>query len=170
MATREIELSIEGMSCAACAVRIEKKLNKISDVSAAVNYATATARVTAPSAMPVQTLITVIDDAGYSARDSTAPGGGERRSGGRPGCCVPAPQADRRPGLLRSADRPVAAAVGRPGRPFSPGDSGFWSPTRWWWRCGAAWPFHRAALINARHGAAEKVREASDAIARLVHS
>ena len=74
MATREIELSIDGMSCAACAVRIEKKLNKIGDVSAAVNYATATARVTAPSSMPVQALTTVIEAAGYSARDAAAPG------------------------------------------------------------------------------------------------
>ena len=58
------------MSCAACAVRIEKKLNKLGDVTAAVNYATATARVTAPSALPVQTLTTAIEDAGYSARDA----------------------------------------------------------------------------------------------------
>ncbi len=53
-ATREVELAIEGMSCAACAVRIEKKLNKLDDVTAAVNYATATARVTAPPALPVR--------------------------------------------------------------------------------------------------------------------
>lgn len=56
---------------------LRRSSTKISDVAAAVNYATATARVTAPSAMPVQTLITVIEDAGYSARDSTLPGGGD---------------------------------------------------------------------------------------------
>ena len=71
------------MSCAACAVRIEKKLNKIGDVSAAVNYATATARVTAPSAMPVQTLTAAIEAAGYSARDASGPDDGT--SGGRRG-------------------------------------------------------------------------------------
>ena len=42
---REIELSIEGMTCAACAVRVEKKLGKLDGVHAAVNYATATALV-----------------------------------------------------------------------------------------------------------------------------
>jgi Cu+-exporting ATPase len=52
-AVREIELSIEGMTCAACAARIEKKLSKLPDVTATVNYAAATARVTAPVAMPV---------------------------------------------------------------------------------------------------------------------
>ena len=49
--TREIELAIEGMTCAACAMRIEKKLNRLPDVLASVNYATATARVAAPAAI-----------------------------------------------------------------------------------------------------------------------
>ncbi len=53
---REIELSIEGMTCAACAARVEKKLNKLGDVRASVNYATATARVFAPAVLPVQVL------------------------------------------------------------------------------------------------------------------
>ena len=77
-ATRELELAIEGMTCAACAVRVEKKLNKLSDVTATVNYATATARVTAPSALPVRALTTAVEAAGYSARDS-APAAGRRR-------------------------------------------------------------------------------------------
>ena len=47
--TRDIELAIEGMTCAACAVRIEKKLNRLDDVRASVNYATGIARVTAPA-------------------------------------------------------------------------------------------------------------------------
>ena len=66
-AMREVELAIEGMSCAACAVRIEKKLNKLDHVTAAVNYATATARVTAPPALPVEALTTAIGNAGYAA-------------------------------------------------------------------------------------------------------
>ena len=49
--TREVELAIEGMTCAACAVRIEKKLNRLDDVRASVNYATGTARVTAPAGL-----------------------------------------------------------------------------------------------------------------------
>ena len=64
--TREVELAIEGMTCAACAVRIEKKLNKLAEVRAAVNYATATARVTAPAAMPVAELVVAVQRAGYT--------------------------------------------------------------------------------------------------------
>src|SRR6201998_74001 len=68
--TRDVELASPGMTCAACAARVEKKLNKLDDVVASVNYATATARVSAPAAMPVQDLITAVEKAGYGA---TAP-------------------------------------------------------------------------------------------------
>jgi Cu+-exporting ATPase len=67
LAVREIELSIGGMTCAACAARVAKKLNKLDDVTAAVNYATATAMVTAPASLPVDALTTVVEQAGYSA-------------------------------------------------------------------------------------------------------
>ena len=153
MATREIELSIDGMSCAACAVRIEKKLNKIGDVSAAVNYATATARVTAPSAMPVQTLTTVIEDAGYSARDGTVPADGDDDpAGGRDAAYL------RRRLILALVffvpltDLSLLLSLVPPDR--FPGWQ--WvlvacaAPVALW----AAWPFHRAALKNARHGTA----------------
>jgi copper chaperone CopZ len=63
-AHQEVGLSIEGMTCAACAVRIEKKLNKLDEVRATVNYATASARVTAPAAMPVAELIAAVERAG----------------------------------------------------------------------------------------------------------
>lgn len=72
---REIELAIEGMTCAACAARVEKKLNKLPDVSAAVNYATATVRVTAPVGLPVGELTAAVERAGYAAREPT---GGQR--------------------------------------------------------------------------------------------
>jgi len=153
VATREIELSIDGMSCAACAVRIEKKLNKIGDVSAAVNYATATARVTAPSAMPVQTLTTVIEDAGYSARDGTVPADGDDDpAGGRDAAYL------RRRLILALVffvpltDLSLLLSLVPPDR--FPGWQ--WvlvacaAPVALW----AAWPFHRAALKNARHGTA----------------
>jgi Cu+-exporting ATPase len=64
---REIELSVGGMTCAACAARVEKKLNKLADVTASVNYATATATVTAPAGLPVNVLTAVVEQAGYSA-------------------------------------------------------------------------------------------------------
>ena len=155
MATREIELSIEGMSCAACAVRIEKKLNKIGDVSAAVNYATATARVTAPPTMPVRTLTTVIEDAGYSAQDRTAlagDGDGDDAAAGRDAAYL------RRRLILALVffvpltDLSLLLSLVPPDR--FPGWQwalvGCAAPVALW----AAWPFHRAALTNARHGTA----------------
>ena len=156
-ATIEVELAIEGMTCAACAVRIEKKLNKLPDVLASVNYATATARVTARADMQTADLIAAVDRAGYGA---TAPAIEQ-----------PEPAED----LLRGQDEARHAAYLRrrlivalvfylpltdlslmlslvPSLRF-PG---------WQWllvACAApvalwcAWPFHRAALKNARHGA-----------------
>ena len=119
-----------------------------------MNYATATARVTAPSAMPVQTLTTVIEDAGYSARDYALAGRRRRDDAAAArdfaylrrrlilalvffvpltdlSLLLSLVPADRFPGwqwVLVACAAPVA----------------LW----------AAWPFHRAALINARHGAA----------------
>ena len=97
-AIREVSLSIEGMTCAACAVRIEKKLNKLDEVRATVNYATATARVCAPAAMPVAELTGAVERAGYTARptvDPRATSAGGAGSAGRPG-----EQATRRTGTL----------------------------------------------------------------------
>ena len=64
--TREIELSVAGMTCAACAVRVQKKLSKLDGVTAAVNYATGTARVAAPAALPVGALTGAVETAGYT--------------------------------------------------------------------------------------------------------
>ncbi len=61
------------MTCAACAVRIEKKLNRLDEVRATVNYATGSARVTAPAAMPVAELIAAVERAGYTARPTAPP-------------------------------------------------------------------------------------------------
>src|SRR5260221_2821589 len=104
-ATREIGLSIEGMTCAACAVRIEKKLNRLDEVRATVNYATASARVTAPAAMPVAELVVAVERAGYTAR-STAAASGERPGApsgpeGRDQQAVPDDPADRHAAYLR---------------------------------------------------------------------
>jgi P-type Cu+ transporter len=153
VATREIELSIDGMSCAACAVRIEKKLNKIGDVSAAVNYATATARVTVPSSLPVQTLTTVIEDAGYSAQDRTAlAGDGDDAAAGRDASYLRRRLIVALVFFVPLTDLSLLLSL-VPSDRF-PGWQwalvGCAAPVALW----AAWPFHRAALINARHGAA----------------
>jgi Cu+-exporting ATPase len=153
---RDIELAIEGMTCAACAMRIEKKLNKLADVLASVNYATATARVTAPAAMPTADLIAAVERAGYGATApaSEQPDQDEDRAGG---------QEDAKHSAYLRRRLIVALVFFLPLTDLSlmlslapslrfPG---------WQWllvACAApvalwcAWPFHRAALKNARHG------------------
>src|SRR5271165_1446037 len=142
------------MTCAACAVRIEKKLDRLAGVRASVNYATATARVTAPAAMPVGDVLAAVERAGYTA---TAP---SLETGGPPE--AEKSSADLDTGYLRRR-LIVALALFIPLTDLSlmlslvpslrfPG---------WQWllvACAApvalwcAWPFHRAALKNARHG------------------
>src|SRR5260370_27728900 len=63
----EVELSIRGMTCAACAARVEKKLSGLDGVAAAVNFATGKATVTAPASVPVARLIEAVEQAGYGA-------------------------------------------------------------------------------------------------------
>jgi P-type Cu+ transporter len=70
--TKEVRLDLEGMTCASCAARIEKKLNKVDGVEATVNFATEQATVHCDPAVPVDALIGAVDLAGYTARLSTA--------------------------------------------------------------------------------------------------
>ena len=65
--TSTVELQIGGMTCASCAGRIERKLNKLDDVTASVNYATEKATVTAPFGTDPLDLITVVEQTGYTA-------------------------------------------------------------------------------------------------------
>ncbi len=151
--TREIELSIEGMTCAACGARVEKKLNKLDGVIASVNYATATARVTAPSRLPVTALTEAVEQAGYSANPAVSVAGGADE----PGSPAAADAAYLRRRLI------VALILFIPLTDLSlllslvPADrfpgwqwllAGCAAPVVLW----CAWPFHRAALKNARHG------------------
>ncbi|MFG1711359.1 cation transporter, partial [Nonomuraea sp. M3C6] len=62
-----VELSIGGMTCASCANRIERKLNKMDGVTATVNYATEKAKVTFPEGVDPQELISEVEKAGYTA-------------------------------------------------------------------------------------------------------
>ncbi len=148
---REVELSIQGMTCAACAARVEKKLNTIENVFASVNFATEKATVTVPASVAVQELIEKIEQAGYGAVVEPASGA----AGGGPD--------DARVAYLRRrlivalvffvplSDLSVLLSL-FPAYRF-PGWQ--WvlvvlaAPVAIW----AAWPFHRAALKNARHGA-----------------
>lgn len=63
-----VQLDIDGMTCASCAARIEKKLNKVDGVEASVNYATERATVEAPDSLTTAELIAVVEKAGYGAR------------------------------------------------------------------------------------------------------
>ncbi len=65
---RQIELSIGGMTCASCAARIERKLNRLDGVTATVNFATEKARVSYPKAVSPEQLLASVEAAGYSAR------------------------------------------------------------------------------------------------------
>ena len=65
--TDTIRLDVQGMSCTACAARVEKKLNKLDGVSASVNYATERAVVEAPVGLDPQVLLDTVANTGYSA-------------------------------------------------------------------------------------------------------
>ena len=68
MSVQRLDLPIEGMTCAACAVRVEKKLNKLDGVSAAVNYATERASVAFDTAtVSPEQLVAAVESAGYGA-------------------------------------------------------------------------------------------------------
>jgi Cu+-exporting ATPase len=64
--TDDLELSISGMTCASCANRIERKLNKLDGVVATVNYATEKAKVTYPAGMSAAELVGAVEAAGYT--------------------------------------------------------------------------------------------------------
>ncbi|WP_121258934.1 heavy metal translocating P-type ATPase [Nocardioides ferulae] len=151
----DIELAIVGMTCASCAARIEKKLNKLDGVTATVNYATEKAKVSYPTNLSPDDLVTVVEATGYTATvPARAPSGDE-------GVATTEPDdRDREAAgwwqrLVVSAvlTVPVLAMSMIPALQF---DNWQWisltlaSPVVVW----GAWPFHRAAVTNARHGAA----------------
>ncbi|HEV2779727.1 MAG TPA: heavy metal translocating P-type ATPase, partial [Actinophytocola sp.] len=143
-----VELSIGGMTCASCAARIERKLNKVEGVTATVNFATEKARVSFPDTVSAEDLVKVVEATGYSA-ELPAPPAAEA-----------APEADDptrslRQRLIGSAvlTAPVIALAMIPALQF----------TYWQWLSLAlagpvvvwgALPFHRAAWTNLRHAAA----------------
>jgi Cu+-exporting ATPase len=161
-----VELAIGGMTCASCAARIEKKLNKLDGVSATVNFATESARVSFPAAVSAGDLISVVEQAGYTAavpapRQAEASQPGAARSGAaEPSAAEPAAaEAGEPDGLRRRLLVSTALAVPVVVLAMVPA----WQFRNWQWAAlvlaspvavWGAWPFHRAALVNARHGAA----------------
>ena len=140
-----VTLDVTGMTCAACASRIERKLNKLDGVTASVNYATEQARVELPAelakTLDVDALIATIESTGYGAH--------------LPSDDIDAP--DRLAFLRRRLI--VAIVLGLPVLLLSmisalQFDGWQWvalvlaTPVATW----AAWPFHRAMVLNIRHG------------------
>lgn len=137
-----IELDISGMTCASCAARVEKKLNKVEGVQASVNYATEKAHVLAPVAVTVGDLIAVVEKTGYGAS---------------------LPEPDARPvdraGALRTR-LVVAAVLTVPVMLVSMLSSLQFTGWQyfalaaslpvWLW---AGWGFHKSTVVNLRHGA-----------------
>ena len=64
---RCVDLAIGGMTCASCAARVEKKLNRLDGVAATINFATERARVSFPASISTDELIAVVEQAGYTA-------------------------------------------------------------------------------------------------------
>ncbi|MFC9517676.1 heavy metal translocating P-type ATPase [Nocardiaceae bacterium NPDC056970] len=146
-----IELAIGGMTCASCAARVEKKLNKIEGVTATVNYATEKAKIAFPEGISTDDLVTAVENAGYSATLPTPPAADES------GTADPRDHelAALRTRLIVSAilSIPVIAMAMIPALQF---DNWQWlsltlaAPVIVW----AGLPFHRAAWTNLRHGTA----------------
>jgi len=150
---QRIELDIEGMTCASCATRIERRLNKLDGVTASVNYATEKATVHAPAHVAHDALVDEVKAAGYQVRTPApahggheAGGGGEHDHGG---------EETLRARLFGSLalTLPVVVLSMVPALQF---DNWQWlalmlsAPVVAW----GAWPFHHAAWVNLRHGAA----------------
>jgi Cu+-exporting ATPase len=153
--TTTLDLEIGGMTCASCAARIAKRLNRIDGVEASVNFATEHASVTVQDGVAVDDLIAQVEAIGYTARvpaarDAAAAGGAAGGDGGD----------DPEVRSLRTR-LVVSALLGGPVLVLSMVNT--FQFTNWQWLAFAmaspivlwgAWPFHRAAWANLRHGAA----------------
>ena len=169
--TRIVELDIQGMTCASCVNRVERKLGKIDGVEALVNFPLESARVTAPTSVTDEQLLATVESAGYHAalkvdQYAVAPSTASDPTA-IPEPTTQAPAHNKRLGTDHTTGhggsnlktRLIVAAIFTtplfvismiPGTQFP-----HWgwvalvlaTPVTFW----AAWPFHRAAAINARH-------------------
>ncbi|NUO47083.1 MAG: copper-translocating P-type ATPase [Streptomyces sp.] len=153
----EVELSIGGMTCASCAARIEKKLNRMEGVTATVNYATEKAKVSYEGGIEVAELIATVEKTGYTAEQPPPPA---PPAGAEGAVQTAPPAADGELVSLRqrlfvslALSVPVVLMAMVPALQF---DNWQWlsltlaAPVVVW----GAFPFHKAAWTNARHGAA----------------
>lgn len=137
-----IELDVQGMTCASCAARIEKKLNRLEGVNATVNYATEKATVHVGSGTSAQTLIETIEKTGYGA---TLPAESSRDPD------LELRELRRRLIITAALSLPVILIAMVPAWQFP-----WWQWISFAFTCvvviWGAWPFHRATLLNLEHG------------------
>ena len=147
-----VELEIGGMTCASCAMRIEKKLNKLDGVTATVNYATEKAKVTVPAGYDPELLIAEVEKTGYTAA-LPKPKRGKPEADSDEGADPELTSLRTRLIVSIILTVPVIAMAMIPALQF----------TYWQWASLAlaapvilwgAWPFHQAAWVNLKHGAA----------------
>ncbi|MEV6108521.1 heavy metal translocating P-type ATPase [Streptomyces sp. NPDC051940] len=154
---QQVELEIGGMTCASCAARIEKKLNRLDGVTATVNYATEKAKVSFDEGIEVGDLIATVEKTGYTAALPEPPATAATPAAGQPD------QQDKHDASLAALRHrllvtltlaiPVIALAMVPAWQFE-----YWqwlsltlaAPAVIW----GGWQFHKAAWTNAKHGAA----------------
>jgi Cu+-exporting ATPase len=161
---RHLDLAVEGMTCASCAARVEKKLNQLGGVQATVNLATETASVDFdPTAAAPDDLLEAVSAAGYRASLPREAVPEDAPAAPEPGPAVATdPAEERRRAALRDLSVrlavstvltvPVVLLAMVPSLQFD-----YWqwlslqlaTPVVFW----GGWPFHRATALNLRHGA-----------------
>ncbi|MFF3270338.1 heavy metal translocating P-type ATPase [Streptomyces chrestomyceticus] len=174
-AQARVELAIGGMTCASCAARVEKKLNRMPGVSATVNFATEKARVEYGDDVSVDDLIATVEKTGYTAQRPApaapaSPSAPSSADASGQGAATPSTTEDGSDSRASSPDRELAglrqrlivsATLAAPVVLLSMIPSLQFE--NWQWPCltlavpvvaWGAYPFHRAAWTNLRHGAA----------------
>jgi Cu+-exporting ATPase len=153
-APAEVELIIGGMTCASCAARVEKKLNRMDGVAATVNYATEKAKVRYSGDLSVRDLVATVEATGYTAQEPAPPASPSAAEQAD----TPAEDAEQRSLRQRLTTAVVLAVPVIAMAMISPLQFDNWQ----WLSLAlaapvvvyAGWPFHRAAWTNLRHGAA----------------
>jgi P-type Cu+ transporter len=158
-----VELEIGGMTCASCASRVERRLNGLEGVEASVNFATESARVRYADGVTPDDLVAAVESTGYTAtlppEPEVEPSSGDSADASPAGSGA-GPGRDDETAVLRqrlvvsaALTAPVLVLAMVPALQFT---SWQWlsltlaAPVAVW----GAWPFHRAAFVNLRHGAA----------------
>ncbi len=154
MNAEKLELNVEGMTCASCANRVERKLNELDGVEATVNFATERAAVSfAPGAVQTDELVGAVEAAGYSAALSPARGGASSTEPAEDAKEAELRELRTRLRVAIALSVPIALIAMIPPLQFD-----YWqwlslvlaTPVVFW--CG--WPFHQVAWRNLRHGTA----------------